>query len=52
MKLSCHDQPDWVQSSMKTRLDNNITDRIGLVYAKIEINLLRPIWLGVVYDEN
>ena len=38
----------------KTRLENDVTGRISLVYAKIKIEswLLEPIWLSVVYDEN
>ena len=32
---------------MKTRQDNNVTDLISLVYAKIE-----TIWLGMVCDEK
>ena len=37
---------------MKTRQDNDVTDHIGLVYAKIKTKLSRPISPGVVYDEN
>ena len=35
-KLSCHDLPDWMQFMMKTRQGNDVTDNIGLVYAKNE----------------
>ena len=37
---------------MKTRQDNDVTDHIGLLYAKIESELSGPISPGVVYDEN
>lgn len=37
---------------MKTRLDNNVIDRIALVYFGTEIKLLGHIWLGAVCDEN
>ena len=36
----------------KTRQENDVSDRITLVYAKIETELSEPIWLGVVYDEK
>ena len=52
MKLSCHDQLDQVQFMTKIRKDNDVFDHIGLVYVEIEIELSRPIWQGVVYDEN
>ena len=29
-----------------------MTNCIGLVYTKTEIELLGPIWLGTVFDEN
>ena len=37
---------------MKIKQDNNVIDHIGLVYAKIETELMGPIWPGVVYDKN
>lgn len=43
MKLRCHDQLDKVPSMMKIKQDNNVTNYIGLVYAKIEIKLSGPI---------
>ena len=52
MKLSCHDQSNQVQSVTKTRQDNDVSNRISLVYAKIETKLLGSIWSGVVCDEN
>ena len=36
----------------KTKQDNDMTNSIGLVYAKTEIELSRLIWPGAVYDEN
>ena len=51
-KLSCCERSDRVQSMMKTRQGNNMTDRIGIVNAKIEIELLGPIQTGVVSEEN
>lgn len=43
---------DQVSCVTKAKYDNNVIDHIGLVYAEIEIELSRPIWLGVGYDEN
>ena len=43
MKLSFREWSDRVQSMIKTIQDNVVTDRIGLVYAKTKIELLRPI---------
>ena len=37
---------------MKTRHDNDMTDHTGFVYSKTEKELLGPIWLSAVYDEN
>ena len=43
MKLSYHDQLDLVWFMIKTRKDNNVTNRIGLVYVGIEIELMGSI---------
>lgn len=43
MKLSCHGQLDQVWSRIKTNQDNDVTNRIGLLYVKIETELLGPI---------
>ena len=37
---------------IKIKQDNNVIDRIGLLYAKNDNELLGPIRLGVVYDES
>ena len=37
---------------MKSIIDNNVTNRTGVVYAKNEIKLSWPIELGTFYDEN
>lgn len=37
---------------MKVRQDNDVTNRISLVYPKIETDLSRPIQLGAFSDEN
>ena len=52
MKLNYHDWSDHVQSMMKTKQDNDMTDHIGLVYAKIKTELLWAIWPSAIYDEN
>ena len=52
MRLSCHDQSDQVQNVMKIRKDNDVTNLICLVYAKIETKLLGHIWPGLFCDEN
>ena len=52
MKLSCRDWSEWVWFVMKTKQYNDMTDRISLVQAKNSTELSRPIWLGVIYDEN
>ena len=36
----------------KTKQDNDMTDRIGLVYAEIKTQILIPILLGTICDEN
>ena len=52
MKSSFHTRSNRVLFFAKTKQDNDVTDCIGLVYSEIETELSRPIWLGVVYDEN
>ena len=41
-----------VRSMIKTRWDNNMTGRMGLLYARKEIVLPWSIKLGTVYDKN
>ena len=36
----------------KMRQDNDMTDRIGSLYAENETHLLWPIWQGMVYDKD
>ena len=43
IKLSYHDQSDHVRYVTKIRSDNDMIDRMGLVYAEIKIELLEPI---------
>ena len=37
---------------MKTRDNNDVTNHIGLLYAKTKIELSEPKWRGMIYDEN
>ena len=39
LKLSCHDWSHYVQSMTKTKKDNDVTNHIGAIYAKNEIEL-------------
>lgn len=41
-----------MSSLTKTRQDNNMINRISVVYAENNIELSWPIGLGVDYDEN
>ena len=52
MKSSYNDLLDRVRSVMKTWQDIDVINRIGLVPAEKKTELLGPIWLGVVCDEN
>lgn len=52
MKLSYHEQLNQVHSVMKSRQDNSMIDRIGLVYVVTKIELSITVWLGVVCDKN
>lgn len=40
MMLNCHDQSDWVSIVIKTRLENDVTDHIDVVYSENETDLL------------
>lgn len=50
--LNCQDLSNQVQLVMKIRKVNDLTNHIGLAYTKNDIELSRPIRLGVVYDET
>lgn len=43
---------DWVRSMMKIRHDNDVTNRIGLIYVETENELSGPNYLAAVCDEN
>ena len=51
-KLNFWDLFDRVRSVMKTRQDNDMTNRTGALYTKNDIELLWPIGLGVIYDKS
>lgn len=51
-KLRCCDWLDLVRSVIKTRQDNNMIDRIGMIYVEDETKLLWLMGLGVIYYEN
>ena len=42
---------DWVQSVIKTRQDNDVTDRTGSFFIENDIELLWPIKLIAIYDK-
>ena len=50
--MNYHDRFDQVQSIMKTREDNNMTNRTGEVYVENDIELLCPIRTGADSDEK
>ena len=52
MKLSCYERLDQVKYLMKTKHENDVINRISLVFIKTEIELSRLISLGGVCDEN
>ena len=52
MKLNCYDRADKVYSMEKTRQENDMTNRIGAVYIKIEIEMSLSIRQDVVNHEN
>ena len=52
MKLSYRDRSERVRSVIKTRQDNDVTNRIGLVYVENNTKLSQPIELGAVHDET
>ena len=52
IKLNCYDRADKVYSMEKTRQENDMTNRIGAVYIKIEIEMSLSIRQDVVNHEN
>ena len=51
-KLNYQDLSDRVWSMRKTRQDNDVTDRTGVIYVKNDIRLLWPIGAGSICDKN
>ena len=51
-KLSYHVWSDLVQFMMKIKKDNNMTNRVGLVYAKNYTELLRPIKSSTFHEKT
>lgn len=51
-KLNCCGQSNKVQYITKMRQDNAMTNPIGMVYAKNEVELSLPIRQGMIYDED
>lgn len=52
MILNYHDQSNRVSTVTKTRLENDVTNHIDVVYTKNDIELSRSIKSGVIYDEK
>ena len=52
MKLNCYDRADKVYYMEKTRQENDMTNRIGAVYVKIETEMSWSIRQDVVNHEN
>ena len=52
MKLNCHDWSGKVRYLRKMTQDNDVIDRIGVVYTENETELPWSIRQYVVYDEN
>ena len=51
-KSNYRDLSNRVQSVMKTRQDNNMTNCTSVIYVEDETKLLCLIGLGVIYDKN
>ena len=49
---NCHDQLDSARFMMKTRQDNDMTYRTGLLYFGKEIELSWPIGQDAAYQEK
>ena len=52
LKMNYRDLLDKVRSMMKTRQDNDVTNRTCMVYTEHEIKLSWLIRSGVIYGEN
>lgn len=51
MKLSYCDRLDQMRFVMKTKHDNDLTNRISAVYIENYTELSRPIRLGTIYTK-
>ena len=52
LKLNYHDRLDRMQSIIKSRQDNDVTDNTVVISIKYDIKLSRPIRQYVIYDED
>ena len=52
MKLNCYDRSDGVLSMIETKQDNDVTNRISVVYTEIRTELSWMIRQDVVYYEK
>lgn len=52
MKLKCDDRSDEVLSIMKTKKNNDMIDRICVVYTKVKTKLSKQNGLCAVYNKN
>lgn len=52
LKMNCRNLSNLVQFVMKTKQDNNMTDRIGAIYTKNDNELSRLIVSDVICDET
>ena len=51
-KLNCYDRTNEVRSMTKTRQDNDVSDRIGVLYPEIRTELSWPIRKVMVNHKN
>ena len=52
LELNYHDRSNKMLSIMKSRNDNYVIDRIGMIFVKYFTDMLRPIRKCAVYDED
>ena len=49
LELKFHDRLNRMRFTMKIRRDNDVTDHIGMIFAKYDTELSRPIGQCAVY---
>ena len=52
LELNCQDRLDKMQSIMKTKQNNKVTNRKGVIFIEYDTKMSRPIEQCAIYDKD